>query len=239
VLQQETYLYDPKVLQQLDFHRSPAKFQPFISAANPGEQWMKVRPLKDTDYDRGFLQLLSQLTHVGNVTRTQFLTRFSQMKASGDYYVTVIEDTRKGEIIGAASLIIERKFIHNCAVVSCPTSNYVYDLLLMIYSFCLQRGRLEDVVVNDTYRGKQLGKLIVVTVSLLAEQLGCYKMSLDCKDKLIKFYETLGYVLIPGNSNSMTIRYDEEAPTKRNVTSASAAGVVSDACQTVSLDFAS
>ncbi|XP_060646371.1 probable glucosamine 6-phosphate N-acetyltransferase isoform X2 [Drosophila nasuta] len=208
---QETYLYDPKVLLQLDFHRSPAKFQPFISAANPGEPWMKVRPLKDTDYDRGFLQLLSQLTHVGNVTRTQFLTRFSQMKASGDYYVTVIEDTRKGEIIGAASLIIERKFIHNCAV----------------------RGRLEDVVVNDTYRGKQLGKLIVVTVSLLAEQLGCYKMSLDCKDKLIKFYETLGYVLIPGNSNSMTIRYDEEAPTKRNVTSASAAGVVSDACQTV------
>lgn len=74
-LQQETYLYDPKVLQQLDFHRSPAKFQPFISAANPGEPWMKVRPLKDTDYDRGFLQLLSQLTHVGNVTRTQFLSK--------------------------------------------------------------------------------------------------------------------------------------------------------------------
>ncbi|XP_064536265.1 probable glucosamine 6-phosphate N-acetyltransferase isoform X1 [Drosophila montana] len=206
---QETYLYDPSVLLKLDFHRSPAKFQPFISAASPGETWLQVRPLKDTDYDRGFLQLLSQLTHVGNVTRTQFLTRFSQMKASGDYYVTVIEDTRKGEIIGAASLIIERKFIHNCSV----------------------RGRLEDVVVNDTYRGKQLGKLIVVTVSLLAEHLGCYKMSLDCKDKLIKFYETLGYVLIPGNSNSMTIRYDEDTTAlKRNTTSTAVTG---DACQTV------
>lgn len=81
---------------------------------------------------------------------------------------------------------------------------------------------------------------IVVTVSLLAEQLGCYKMSLDCKDKLIKFYETLGYVLIPGNSNSMTIRYDED-PTalKRNLTSSSAAMHSGDACQTVSLDFAS
>lgn len=44
--------------------------------------------------------------------------RFSQMKASGDYFVTVIEDTRKNEIIGAASLVIERKFIHNCAIVS-------------------------------------------------------------------------------------------------------------------------
>jgi len=74
ILQEETYLYDPNLLLKLDFHRSPANFKPFISAANPGEPWMKVRPLKDTDYDRGFLQLLSQLTHVGNVNRTQFLS---------------------------------------------------------------------------------------------------------------------------------------------------------------------
>lgn len=47
------------------------------------------------------------------------------MKASGDYYVTVIEDTRKNEIIGAASLIIERKFIHNCAVVSQESSPWL------------------------------------------------------------------------------------------------------------------
>lgn len=53
-----------------------------------------------------------------NKTNLLFLARFSQMKASGDYFVTVIEDTRKNEIIGAASLIIERKFIHNCAIVS-------------------------------------------------------------------------------------------------------------------------
>lgn len=80
------------------------------------------------------------------------------MKASGDYYVTVIEDTRKNQIIGAASLIIERKFIHNCAVVSQESSPVQYSYTLS-YSFTLQRGRLEDVVVNDTYRGKQLGKL--------------------------------------------------------------------------------
>lgn len=40
------------------------------------------------------------------------------MKSTGDYYVTVIEDARKNEIIAAASLVIERKFIHNCAIVS-------------------------------------------------------------------------------------------------------------------------
>nr|CAD7412661.1 unnamed protein product [Timema poppensis] len=113
--------------------------------------------------------------------------RFSSMKACPDtYYVTVVEDTRTNEIVAAASLIIEQKFIHDCAV----------------------RGRLEDVVVNRELRGKQLGKLIVMTVTLLAKELNCYKMTLDCKDKLIPFYITLGYLNEPGNANSMTVRFD-------------------------------
>lgn len=59
------------------------------------------------------------------------------MRRAGGYYVTVIEDTRKNVIIGAATLVTELKIIHGCGI----------------------RGRLEDVVVNNTYRGKQLGKL--------------------------------------------------------------------------------
>lgn len=39
------------------------------------------------------------------------------MKAKGDYFVTVIEDTRKELIIGAATLVIEHKFIHDCGLV--------------------------------------------------------------------------------------------------------------------------
>ncbi|XP_041969349.1 probable glucosamine 6-phosphate N-acetyltransferase [Aricia agestis] len=181
------YLYSPGILQKLNFDKSPAIFKPKISAANPGESWMVVRPLQRSDFDKGFLQLLGQLTSTGNISRKQFDERFTQMKNSGGYYVTVIEDKRNSKIIGAATLTVEQKFIHNCSL----------------------RGRLEDVVVNDTYRGKQLGKLIVVTVSLLAQELGCYKMSLDCKDKLIKFYETLGYKMEPGNSNAMNMRFEE------------------------------
>lgn len=181
-------LYDPNLLRKLNFRNSPAKFNPFISATNPGETWLKVRPLQNGDYHRGFLELLSQLTDVGDITESKFLNRFAHMKVSGDYYVTVIEDTRVNKIIGAATLVVERKFIHGCGL----------------------RARLEDVVVNNTYRGKQLGKLIVVTVTLLAHHIGCYKMNLDCKDKLIQFYESLGYVCEPGNSNSMSIRYGDK-----------------------------
>ena len=40
------------------------------------------------------------------------------MKSSnGSYFTTVIVDTDKDEVIGAASLIIEKKFIHECALV--------------------------------------------------------------------------------------------------------------------------
>ncbi|XP_055609187.1 probable glucosamine 6-phosphate N-acetyltransferase [Uranotaenia lowii] len=183
----ELSLYDRSLLLDLDFSKSPAKFSPPISAANPGESWLKVRPLQSGDFHRGFLQILSQLTSVGDVTLAQFLNRFAQMRASGDYFVTVIVDSRYDKIIGSATLVLEHKFIHGCSV----------------------RGRLEDVVVDDTYRGKQLGKLIVVTVSLLAARLGCYKMSLDCKDKLIPFYKSIGYMLEPGNANTMNIRYEQ------------------------------
>jgi len=181
----EQTLYDPGLLRHLDFKQSIAKFKPEINAIETGETWIRVRPLQDGDYERGFLRLLSQLTSVGNVTKAEFLNRFAKMKGSGDYYVTVIEDTQKNEIIGSATLVIEHKFIHECGL----------------------RARLEDVVVNDTYRGKQLGKLIVVTVTLLAQYLGCYKMSLECKDSLVKFYTSLGYTLEPGNGNSMHNRY--------------------------------
>lgn len=62
------------MLLQLNFQSSPAKFNPFISAIAPGEPWLKVRPLKSGDFNRGFLESLSQLTSVGEVTETQFLS---------------------------------------------------------------------------------------------------------------------------------------------------------------------
>lgn len=182
------YLYNPDLLKNLEWKSVSKSLSPFITNEAPGENWLQVRPLQPEDYDKGYLELLSQLTSVGNVSYNDFICQFHNMLASGGYYVTVIEDLRNNKIIGAATLVTEYKFIHNCAL----------------------RARLEDVVVNNTYRGKQLGKLIVLTVSLLAKKLGCYKMSLDCKDPLIPFYKSIGYRLEPGNSNSMIIRYDED-----------------------------
>ncbi len=64
--------------------------------------------------------------------------RFSAMRAcNGTYYVTVIEDVTTHEIVGAATLVYERKFIRECAT----------------------RALIEEVVVSSQYRGRQLGKM--------------------------------------------------------------------------------
>merc|ERR1739848_951576 len=132
-----------------------------------------------------FLELLGQLTSVGNISREEWEARFQAMKSCKDtYYVVVIEDVSLARVIGAATLVVEKKFIHSCGLV----------------------GRLEDVVVSDVYRGKQLGKLVVATVSLLATKLGCYKITLNCNDKMIKFYSAMGYKSEDGNANYMCIR---------------------------------
>ena len=179
-----TELFPSNILADLDLSQSSASFNPLLTVSNPGEG-LRVRPLCLEDYDRGFLELLGQLTSVGNISREEWEVRFQAMKeCQGTYYVVVIEDVNLARVIGAASLVAEKKFIHSCGLV----------------------GRLEDVVVSDVYRGLQLGKLVVAVTSLLATNLGCYKITLNCNDKMIKFYNNLGYKSEDGNANYMCIR---------------------------------
>uniref|UniRef100_V5HK81 Glucosamine 6-phosphate N-acetyltransferase n=1 Tax=Ixodes ricinus TaxID=34613 RepID=V5HK81_IXORI len=176
-----SFLYDPSLLEGLDDLKGP----PCAT--------LRVRPLSADDYDRGFLGLLSQLTVGGDVSREEFLARFQAMRSRPDtYYVTVVEDTERGAVVGTATLVAELKFIRNLAT----------------------RGHLEDVVVSSDYRGRQLGKLIVQTMVHLARKVGCYKLTLDCKDPLTKFYADNGFTLEPGNANSMSLRFsdDSDAP---------------------------
>ncbi len=87
------------------------------------------------------------------------------MKKSGDYYVIVVEDTNLGQIVATATLIIEHKCIHACAKVIDLIFNYYilntyFAIFIVQYNILSrQRGRVEEVVVSDVCRGKQLGKL--------------------------------------------------------------------------------
>ncbi|KAF6201836.1 hypothetical protein GE061_004231 [Apolygus lucorum] len=181
------YLFDVSILRSLDVseieRRLTLPLGASVLAPGPG---LVVRPLSLLDYSKGYTSVLEQLTAVGDVTEKSFKETFNKMKScENTYYVTVIEDTNTGEVIGTGTLLIEQKIIHSCA----------------------SRGRLEDIVVSDVYRGKQLGKLLVLLLTQLSKTLNCYKVSLDCKDSNRPFYEGVGYKRDEGNSNFMVIRY--------------------------------
>lgn len=66
------YLFNPEVLKGLDWNSVKHCLSPFVTNENPGEPWLIVRPLKISDYNNGFLQILTQLTTVGNVSKASF-----------------------------------------------------------------------------------------------------------------------------------------------------------------------
>ena len=119
----------------------------------------------------GYFDCLSQLTVVGEISFETFTDRFNYMKGRPDsYYPHVITD-ETGRVIAAGTLLVEKKFIRNCGV-------------------C---GHIEDIVVDCSQRGKNLGKILLQSLKEFAEQLGCYKVILDCEEGKVQFYEKCGF----------------------------------------------
>ncbi|KAG6541479.1 hypothetical protein Mapa_017153 [Marchantia paleacea] len=131
-----------------------------------------VRDLEPSDYRKGHLKLLEQLTKVGDVSEEAFTKRVEEMRKLGDYqHVVVIEDVEKQAIVATATLLVELKLARNCGKV----------------------GHIEDVVVDQTVRGQRLGQRVVCHLADLAKQLGCYKVILDCTEANAPFYEKCGF----------------------------------------------
>eukprot|EP00878_Enallax_costatus_P005318 GHUV01005585.1.p1 GENE.GHUV01005585.1~~GHUV01005585.1.p1 ORF type:complete len:153 (+),score=38.56 GHUV01005585.1:195-653(+) len=129
-----------------------------------------IRELGPEDYDKGFLGLLAQLTTVGDVSVEDYKRRWQELNDSPDYHVAVAEDSSTGKLVGTASLIVEKKFIHSCGKV----------------------GHIEDVVVDEAARGQKLGQRLIEELISIAKQQGCYKVILDCGEHNVPFYEKCG-----------------------------------------------
>ena len=131
------------------------------------------RRLEWADFDKGFLEALKGLTEVGSTTKQQFMQRFDELfpRLQDMYKIIVIEDVRKQRIIGAGSVILESKFIRNLGL----------------------SGHIEDIVVDKSYRGKNLGRRIIELLKLIAEINGCYKVILDCSEQNVAFYKKCGF----------------------------------------------
>jgi len=181
------YLFNPNILKVLDFSQSSCKIKNNICAEHPGEN-LRVRPLHMMDFYKGYSKLMSELTVVGDVTFEQYKSRFEEMSACKEtYYIIVFEDISLNKICGSGSLVIEKHLNRSVKIVN--------------------RGRVEDIVVLESHRGRQLGKLMLDTLMLLGKEVGCDEISLECKDPLIRFYNQFGFVL-QKSQNYMTQRHD-------------------------------
>ncbi len=164
-------LFDEAILRTLDF--SECSFTTNgVSFPSPCPG-LATRPLERTDYGKGYLTLLSQLTKVGDYSKDKFEAQFDGMKQMpGCHFVVVVEDMSTEQLVCSGTLVVERKFIHNAS----------------------PRGRLEDIVVHKDYRKLRLGSMVVELLTVLSKELGCYKVTLDCKEPMLGFYTKFGYL---------------------------------------------
>ncbi len=143
---------------------------------------IKIRKLQKKDLYNGFLISLDSLRKSSHLKPKKAIMIFDKISKNPDY--TIYVAVENGKIIGATTLFIEQKFIHDGGKV----------------------GHIEDVVVRQGYQGKGVGKMIVTALLKHAEKKGCYKTILDCTDDLIPFYNKIGF-----KKHSNAMRFDHRS----------------------------
>ncbi|KAJ2520492.1 Glucosamine-phosphate N-acetyltransferase-like protein [Coemansia sp. RSA 2049] len=129
-----------------------------------------LRALELTDFNKGYMDCLANLTITGDVTSQMFAESFEEMQRAGCYFVIVIEDLKSSTIVASGTLVVEQKFLRNCGRV----------------------GHIEDIVVAKGQQGKRFGFTVIKQLLEIATATGCYKSILDCSQENVSFYEKCG-----------------------------------------------
>jgi glucosamine-phosphate N-acetyltransferase len=130
---------------------------------------INIRNLTKHDFNKGYIQLLEQLTNETNqVTNDEFAKFIYSL--DNNHIIIVIENNN--EIIATGTLLIEHKLIHGVKNV----------------------GHIEDIVVDNKYKKFGLGKFMINYLEELAKTLDCYKIILNCTNEFSGFYEKCGFI---------------------------------------------
>ena len=128
-----------------------------------------IRELEKDDLWNGFLTSLDSLRKASDIDKNKAEEIFEKINSNSDHIIAVAE--LDGKIVGATTLLIEQKFIHQGGLV----------------------GHIEDVVVDKNFQGQKIGEKIMNYLLEIAKNRGCYKTILDCTDDVKPFYEKLGF----------------------------------------------
>ena len=128
-----------------------------------------IRKIIETDLENGFLESLDNLRQTSNLEQSSVRNILKKILENENHIIHVAE--LNGKIVGSTTLLIEQKFIHEGGFV----------------------GHIEDVVVNKEFEGQGIGMKLVLSLLDVAKERKCYKTILNCEDKLIPFYEKIGF----------------------------------------------
>lgn len=123
--------------------------------------------------EKNYNEICVLYSHFGDMNNFNFIALkniVKRMPENQNIYFYINNETN--EIIGAITLIIEQKLIHNGA----------------------KAGHIEDLVVLDKYRSCGIGGFLLEYVIQLARDNNCYKVILDCDDKIEKYYIKKGFI---------------------------------------------
>ena len=138
-----------------------------------------IRKIIESDLENGFLESLDNLRQTSNLEQNSVRNILKKILENENHIIHVAE--LNGKIVGSTTLLIEQKFIHEGGFV----------------------GHIEDVVVNKEFEGQGIGMKLVLSLLDVAKEKKCYKTILNCEDKLIPFYEKIGF-----KQKSTEMRFD-------------------------------
>ena len=128
-----------------------------------------VRILREADLHNGFLETLDALRPASDLAPERAAEVFRRLDGNPDCVVAVA--VAGGRVVGAATLLIEHKFINQAG----------------------RAGHIEDVAVAADQQGRGIGSALIRYLLERAAEAGCYKTIIDCADDVVPFYERLGF----------------------------------------------
>jgi glucosamine-phosphate N-acetyltransferase len=120
-----------------------------------------------SEIKRHYLLLLGELTTVSDLSNEAFFKNIKEIKSMGEVIVGIEDET----IVCSGTIIIEPKIIHGGR----------------------PAGHIEDIVVLEKWRNKGIAKELLEHLRKIAIDKNCYKIILDCNERLIHFYEKSGF----------------------------------------------
>jgi glucosamine-phosphate N-acetyltransferase len=117
---------------------------------------MNIRQLNENDYEQ-YLELITQFKKT-IFSEEQFIYFLNLINKNSDIWIIELNNN----IIASGTILYEYKFIHDI-------------------SLC---AHIEDVYVDERYRGQKYGLKLVEHIINQAKNKKCYKVILDCDEKL-------------------------------------------------------